>query len=430
MPDVLWGDMQWGDVFWGEDDLIAIGDFADTAGNELALPAPVEFLGFADSSVAPVLRNRIYDMHIKILRELDATNGLFWKRFCEGPEVLRRQFEDRINDLPSLYSVSDIEARYVKLLLPQVGWGADLSSIIDKLDNDTARRLVSLAVSSWKRRAAGGSSIEILNTIIGVDAWEWDWFDRRFVLGKSQIGHDQSPQLGVNDLYVTGSASSRTTELHIADAERSLDRELVREIVKLWRPIGERVRLVYVEFWDRFANDSKPWETYGGASSIAGGKLQMLDDSQSQHAFPESPALLDLSNFMVNSRLKFGGENGFYGQTLGFRGLLAKALEIRLYPEFQELRLYQDNVQIGDSISLIHAHGITLKPGYWRTLRSVVSGATLEVFIDNHKVLSNSDDLVSPGTSGVNHSAGLTLECDSFEIIPIPGEVDFVDINS
>ena len=433
---MVWGQNLWGEGLWGEQDPIILGDFVDAGGNALVLPASIDFLGFSAPESEEFARNVFYEMHLASMRQIDERQGaFFWKRFCEGPEYVRKWLDSKIDELDTLYNIETISDEFVRLMLPQVGWTNEFNSITDKLTDAEVRALIANSATLWKNRGSAGSFIEVLNTIIGIDAWEWSWFDRRWVLGSARLGQDEDPD-SWTDLRFTNTASRSTSELRIADPNRTLDRDLIADVLKFWRPTGERISVVFVEFWDRFVDGSKPWVQYdsqspAGSVAISGGTIQLSNSLVEQHAFPETPAvLLSLESSMVKARVRSSSATGYYGVSVGFDGTFATSIEVRLYPEFHELRAYQ-NAGLLFTFDLIHDYGITLVPNSWYTLRVVADGQRAVIYLDNVKISeANAMGLLVPGTSGVLHGVGSTMECDHFEIIPIPGEAFTVGINS
>lgn len=430
MPE--WGDFEWGDGGWGDGDPVVIDDIADVGGNGIVGPVEFGFIGF-DGEAPPDLLDRIYNFHHESIRRSDV--NLLWKRLCDGFERIWVSIENNLDKIETLWNVSAIDDEFVRYLLPQVGWTDDLADITDRLGVDAVRRLVASAIPLWKRRGASLSSVEALNVIIGVDAWEWDWFDRRFLIGQTRFGHDLAPSSGWTDARLLSSKARRWSNLRIADAEQALDRELIKRVVNLWRPSGERVLVSYVEFWDRFVDDSK-LESWGSFSdgvaaetTIAGGVLAQSDDAVSMHSFARGTALELLSSGSTRARVRPAG-SGWFGVVVGFSGDLALAIEARFDLDDNTLGVYQDGVLISDVVQL-KTFGVLLSPDVWRTIRVVahVPQTHLAIWLDNRLVFESFSIASRPGTSGVAHGIGASLECGQFEIAPTPGRSDFVDIN-
>ena len=274
------GDFQWGNVGWGNFPPQALAPFTDLGGNALASPAQSSAVFgelTADSDTT-----RIYDLHIRAVRDIDAAGSLFWKRLCAGPELVWADIETRQGELTSLYNVDTIEDGYLKYLKLSAGWTADTDIITEAMSDSALRQLIAQSPELWDRRGAGGAYTEILNATIGVDAWEVDWFDKRWELDASPLGADGF-EFGA---MVLDKGERYFTDIHVADAGRGIDRQLAAESLKLWRPANERIRVVWVELFDVFDDDSNPnsWQvaTVGGGppveATVSGGSVTVPAD--------------------------------------------------------------------------------------------------------------------------------------------------------
>lgn len=427
MPSSLWGDIEWGDGGWGEEDLITVGPFSDLGGNDLTLPASAqaifgELLSDSESS-------RIYDFHIKAVRDIDRAGTLLWKRLCNGPEHVWIDIEAKIEELTTLYNIDTIDDEFLSFLKLTALWTEDTSSITDKLSASELRQLIAQSPELWDRRGVSGSYTEILNTIIGVDAFEVDWFDRRWVLGDTPLGSDGF-DFGA---MVLDESDQRIVDVHLMDTARAVDRELVGEILKLWRPSGERVQVVFSELFDLFTDDTNPksWvvSIAGAASSpatIASSAIAMAADS---FVYSLADHLDTKSDYMIRAVVTPVSLGDYFGVAVRhLESAMGDQIEIRIDPTARTLTVYQSGVALAGTITVdLAALGFSFVAGFPRELRvQIMRVAALDYFsvwLDNEPVYQFTSALANlTGTAGAIVGAGATASLSFFEMLPLPGE--------
>lgn len=426
MP-ALWGDIEWGDSGWGEADSITIGPFTDLGGNELSLPASAQAI-FGEQ-ISEGESTRIYDFHIKSVRDIDAAGTLLWKRFCNGPEHVWADIEETIESLTTLYNVDTIDDRFLQFLKLTALWADDTNAITDKLSPSELRQLIAQSPELWDRRGIAGSYTEILNTIIGVDAFEVDWFDRRWVLGDTPLGSDGF-DFGA---MVLDSSEQRIVDVHLMDTERGVDRELVGEILKLWRPSGERVQVVFAELFDLFADDTNPksWvvSVGGGASTpatIASGAIAMASDS---FVYSLADRMETKRDYLIRAVITPDSLADYFGVAVRhLDSAMGDQIEIRVDPAALTLTIYQNGVQLAGTVTVdLSALGFSFVAGFPRELRvQVMRHEALDYFavwLDNEPVYQfTTSSANATGTAGAIVGAGETASLSFFEMLPLPGE--------
>lgn len=146
------------------------------------------------TEIAPVKYSYNLDMYnflIEPIRNADIKEGnLLVKRYLEGPQRAWDTIVDRINALPNLWSVTDIEDAYLPYLKNIVGWTKELDYITDRLDSLALRRLIAASGLIWKKKGPEDTLIDVLRIATGARARIWNWFDFRWVIDETGLGEE------------------------------------------------------------------------------------------------------------------------------------------------------------------------------------------------------------------------------------------------
>lgn len=419
MP-ALFGSIMWGDLGWGDDDPGTLDPFTDLGGNPLALPAQAQAI-FGDIN-EEVESTRIYNMHKKGLRQIDAAGTLLWKRLCAGPERLWADLEALHDRLPSLYNVDEIDDQYLGLLKLSALWTDDTAPVTDDLDADGLRQLISQSPELWDRRGSDGACVEILNAVIGVDAFEANWFDRRWILGLTPIGVG-----GFDPGVIMLDAGERdTVNVYIADPARSLDRSTVAEAIKLWRPANQRVRVVFCEMFDRFDDTANPkaWTVQGGGeASLSPGFVPV---SESTIVYAAADYIEGKSDYLVEAVVTPDSTSGYFALVVRHQpGDPTQSIELRVDMDALTFKVWQDGSQLaGTSTIDLAALGFSFATGYPRTIRAECQGDRFAVWLDNEPIgRFTAASALANGTAGVAAGPGVDAQVSFFKMLPLPGQV-------
>lgn len=242
----------------------------------------------------------LYDALISPLRQTDRETGNnLIKRFLGwnpetntwdgGPQASRELTEAEILELLVQVLPHKVRSELVKFLKDIVGFTADLNHITDRLTEQQLRRLIQLAIPLWKQRH---TSLGLLNTIrllTGRDATYTDWFGFRWLLAETEIGEEQLVSGG--DSWIIGGSTSLYDEfwsnLRLMD-DGTLDELLLLDIVKLHRPMSERVEVFLADFLDNFDRDLGLWTRIAGTDdpTLTDGEMTIPAGTEVQPAVP------------------------------------------------------------------------------------------------------------------------------------------------
>lgn len=414
-----------------------MGNITDLAWNSLTLPASAQMLGYVEptESLDPEKLNlKMYRFIRQSIRDEDLSNGnLFLKRFLQGPQNVWGQTQENIFKIKSLWNVLEIDDEFLIYLKSIVGWTSNLDPITDLLDLDTLRKLIAVSVAFWKNRGPEDSTIDILNLLTGSNLRIWNWFDFRWIIGETAFaqeneGYDSwmvnAPGLDTYDEYYSS--------LRIVD--NGLDKDLVRNVVKLCRGVGERIEIIYLSFLDEFnvLDDNSQWETQGSYSlTVAGGSGFLEDDLTEEIAVINT----EESEFWSKYLLTIKGKGKYWFGAFYFTDEDNYLRVLFSIPTNEViLQLIGGGVLITIDTLDYSAFG-TLYEDVFSTLRvqiETTSGQNLiRIYVDNDKVIDLSGTSgLTQGKIGFGHLIGSTVEIGEVESFDLPASIDLIDINS
>lgn len=418
---------------------IAGGQIVDQALNPLAQPAIAGMLGFAEAvSPEEALALRIYLFLIETIRIEDANNGAYFvKRYLEGPQAVWDTLRQNIFKVKDLWSIVDCPDEYLPFLKQIVGWTSDLNHITDALDSDTLRRLIANSANLWKTRGPQSSMTSILTLVTGARTRLWDWFDFRWVSDEVGFGHESDGY----DPWIISSDNDRELNVRIMD-DGALDKELVVNLLKIMRPTGERIEVTYLDLLDLFRvdDDDSQWgavddlgQTGSTVLSVAGGSAEMDDTARREEMYAIVNGAVEWDEFSFSARI---------------RGAVLFGLIFHRTDEDNHYMFRLDTSGVADNFDLVKRIAgvdsvITSTPAppdflvdpelYYMFRVQVAREGTdnrILCFVDGHELINTTDPQFTAGSAGILHGVGGTVEVDEVEVLGLPAETDFIDINS
>lgn len=408
----------------------------DFAFNPLALPASGQMLGFVEPVEAEEeLALRIYMFLIEGIRQEDQQNGqLFVKRYLEGPQLVWGQIQQTIFRLKSLWNINEIDDAYLDLLKRIVGWTPDLDDITDALDADTLRRLIAASAALWKERGTEDALSNVVSLVVAARSRIWNWFDFRWISDETGMGVEHDGR----DPWVISITDNVTINFRIVD-DGTLNRQLVRNLANLMRPLNERVEITYLRFLDLFTieNDAVQWLGVLGSTPgmlVADGVGTV--DSKPGGGFAIVVVSPDVvvagvpiwSNYVVTARVKgktqWGMVFGWQDTNNYYRLLFSKPLN----------SIFLDRIQSG-SFGLGTDVTTPVVEDMWYSIRIQFSpegaGVRIVVYIDSEEIFNVSDTEFTAGRPGfIRIITNGECHVDEVEVLGLPAESDLVDINS
>lgn len=402
----------------------------DTAGNLLTTQtSPMIGFNEVDASDEP-LSLRIYPFLIEGIREEDQNNGgRFVERFLEGPQAQWDVMDRRAKDIPKLWSVTEIEDQYLIYLKWIVGWTSELDYITDDLDSATLRRLIAASVPFWKIRGTENAMVDILRLTTGARLRVWNWFDLRWIVGEEGFSDDQS---GYDSwmLALPGPPDYDENQMNVRIVDDgTLNRRLVRNLVRLTRPDGETITISYIAFLDQFTvdDDDSQWDHNDVGTTVVADGFMRLDAGQD--AVVNVPGADDWLDYVFYARVRGTGLIQFY-----------RTAATDFY--FVQIDVAANTVAVGrvlagveailTTIDMFAAHGVTLFDDIFYGFRQEVipeaGGTRIRVFFDANPIANLIDFTHVQGAIGFA-STGLVFDIDQTELFFNPLTEDVIDTN-
>ncbi|KKM81513.1 hypothetical protein LCGC14_1329050 [marine sediment metagenome] len=377
----------------------------------------------------------IYDFIIYPIRLRDQREGkLFLERFLTGPQAIWEATRDKIQDIKTLWSVTDCPDAQLQYLKHIVGWTVALDAITKDLDYATLRKLISFSVAMWKERSTETSISNALNVLVPGRARIWNWFDLRWILDETILGEEHQ---GRDSYLVSMPDDAYWSNVRIVDNPvGTVDRTLVKELLNLMRPVGERYEIVYLKFLDLFESDGdvSQWDQGTAAALLVeDGHMKLRDPVITEGIWANVEGADTWTNYVVSARVKglSGGSFGisFYQDELqDLYYVVVAVLDNALILGKFTAGVPSDVVKFDFSTI-----GYTVQSGVWYLLRVQISpeGATnrIKVYMDGEKYIDTTDSTHGSGTAGLVSATGTMLDCDEIEVLGLPTDSETVEIN-
>lgn len=409
----------------------------DIAGNSLAPGSTGQMLGYVEPPEgSEVLSLQIYDFLIRPIREADVIDGgLFVQRFLAGPQEVWRRIQESIFRVKDLWDINRIEDRFLPYLKNIVGWTPELESpITNRLDSVTLRRLIALSAQLWKLRGTEDAYLALLAIVTTERTRIWNWFDQRWILDETAIGQDHQGR----DIFMLASPGVGFDEYHsnlrIVDPDGdTLDRALVRNLVRLFRPSGERVTINYIDFLDQFLvdGDNTQWSSPTTDPILVNDRaLRLSNDLITETAIATVEYASDWQNYVAYWRIQGSGENTWFGVLFYWTDEDNWYSFELSWPLGLRLRACKAGVTT-TLASLVWVVG-AFHYGVRIHVQEVLLGTQIRVYLDSEEIITYLDAAapLTQGTIGVTHTSNSTLILSDCELFQLPAESDFIDINT
>lgn len=414
------------------------GALFDNFLNILDVPTTTPFLGFIEKPPKDKRLNLVmYNFLLKALRNEDAKSGLFLKRYFDGPQLIWGNTVDNIFRLPDLWSAIDAPDYALPFLKRIVGWTRQYDGITNPLSAPVLRRLIASSAAFWKERGPEGSIEDILTLVTAARCYVRSWFDLRAIVGETQVGEDAD---GI-DLYLLQNAEDGgldpfTYDVRIVDDAGALDRALVRGLVQLTRPYGERVNIFYLAFLDQFESDGDDGQWITGTGVVANGVYRLVPGDGLSKVLALNA--LDWNNYSATWKMRGTGKFRlfFYEVGVGDYYCLEVALQSSgTNPNTIKLikAVASTETTIGN-VGVLTAFGVHLYDNTFYSFRiEVTNGGTdvnaIRVYLDAEQVLAIEDSDQAEGSIGFQSLSGF-VELSQAEVFLLPMQSELVDINS
>jgi phage tail-like protein len=396
-----------------------------------------------------VMQVQAYDFLIQPIRDEDQRRGnQFVERLLTGRQTLWESTQLKIFALKALMDIERCPDEYLQYLKYTVGWTNEplVDAVTKNLDATTLRRLIAASAPFWKARGSEDSLVDILRLTTGQRTRIWNYFDFRWLVEESGLGEEhEGRDPWIIDLPGAPNYDAQRFNVRIADPDGSLDRDLVQSLVRLSRPVGERVEISYVLGLDLFteAGDTTQWDPFLSATAapiVSSSTLQFQSSALAEGAVFLAEGADDWDACSVYGRMhvlagtpeRYGvgafldaaSDNGYVGVV--WSSAVQQRAGIYRVDAGVLTALAEYNFTAGNPFGL-------LADGEWYGIRLEAKdeGGTvrLRLHLDGDQLLETTDTTYLKGSAGLVSLTGGTAECSEFEVIPLPMDTETIDIN-
>ena len=383
------------------------------------------------------LNLQIYNFIIKSIRDLDQNDGnKFLERFLMGPQEVWNTTNEKIFSIKNLWNIDECPVEALHYLKRIVGWTPDLDYLSDQLDEQQLRRLIRSSVRLWKMRSTESVITDIINFMMARKARIWNWFEMRWLTGPV----DTSEYRQGRDRFLIAFPGTYTRPEYsmILRVVTPSDKELFRLVVRLLRPAGESLYVVYLKLMDDFSieEDNTQWDSFSGTLPTVADEVMTFSDAGKQAVVSSVIGSAAWSNYVISSRIK-----GFGGGTGEAFGILAYYDEDTDNGYFAGLSILDNYLYlwkiVGGAKTVIGSFnfstiGITLIDDIWYSLRIQVSPELstnrLAVFVNGEQRLSLTDSTYTIGKVGIQKDSGMTeMRIDTIEGLGLPVDSEVIE---
>jgi phage tail-like protein len=420
---------------------------SDVALNPLSGPLTGAMLGYVEPlASAKKLQLDMYDFLIEPIRHKDLNEGsLFVKRFLAGPQSLWARDQRSIFSIKDLWSITDCPDEFLKYLKRIVGWTPNLDNITEGLNDATLRRLIAATAPLWKSRSTEDSISNILNLVTGNRSRVWNWFDYRWILDETALEEEHQGR-DAWLIAMPGTGQEYWSTVRIVDPGVDYH-QLIKDVINLMRPTGERYEIVYLGFLDTFGVDGDLSQWYVPKQlQLIGIVLPDVEDGMAKFTVSGTQAMIinsegadDWTDRVLYARMK--GEQISSPTGHGIIGMVDVAtgngytFQLDLISNtaiIQQLANWSPSAIVGTFH--FSAVGYTIQQGVWYGLRFQMSeegiGLRMKAYVDGQEVLNVHDatPVVAKGPCGIIKN-NAEADCDEFEVMRLPAISDTVEVN-
>lgn len=257
----------------------------------------------------------LYKALISPLRQMDRDEGReLLRRMLIGPQEQFEWTEAQIQTLYDQIKPDLVRTDLLRNLLAIVGFTTELRDIIDRLTEIQLRRLVLVAVPLWKERHTERGLINAIRLLTGRTAFVTSWFGYRNILGETVLGEDQLVSGGDNWL-IGGDITvydEYWTNVRIMD-DGTLDELLLLDVIRLMRPMSERIEVLLEDFLDRFDGELDKWTTVAGtAPTLVDGTMFLPAGTTIQPITPIKATDAAHGNYVFMSKFRLEGPTAIF----------------------------------------------------------------------------------------------------------------------
>lgn len=201
-----------------------------------------------------------YRFLIQPWRDTDQSGVL--ERFVGAIQEAWESTQGSIDDIADLSDVDTIPDEFLVYLQWHVGWTTEMDRITNGLTADELRKLIKVSATMWKQKGTQRGIKSAIRLLTGSDAIIWNWFAMRWIVGATDLWFT----LNRGDSWIVGESDEYLSVVFVKDSA-ALNRQLIRDIIDLNRPVNESYLLIFPDFVDEFENGLGQWNQEGSVDA-------------------------------------------------------------------------------------------------------------------------------------------------------------------
>ena len=275
----------------------------------------------------------------------------------------------------------------------------------------------------------------MINLLTSERSVVWSWFDKRILSGEDiGVSTVYSEQRQGRDPYLIEmpSASSLPQYWSTVRVVTPDDKQLLRDILTLMRPVGERLEIIYLNLLDRFnvQDDLTQWDRFGSVQvTVENGSLNLIDSASLQGVTCKVSNATTWEHYVISARVR-GSES--VSDTVWF-GVMFYIEPTAINGYFASISIKDNKLYFGrldSSVPTIeasfdfHSVGYALQADVWYGLRvECIPGTTatrFRIHMNGVERINTTHSTYEEGTVGVIHNIDATCQCDEIEVLALP----------
>ena len=320
----------------------------------------------------------------------------------------------------------------LKYLKANVGFTPDLDYLTANLDEAGLRKLIALAVAMWKEKGTKDGIINMVRAFTGRPAMMKDWFEYIWLVGvNGQLWNGNylvapwiiGGQYGLMAEYLSGIRIEK-------DPTSPEDREVIRGLLDLIRPVQENFEVAYPDFLEIWESVDR-WSALAGSIEVVESKGDALITGPAEIECLWAPAT---SEFHVNTNVAAAVPAGsgaiFEYMFMAADPLNGYVLRIAQSPT-NRVYLYQRIGGVDVALQFVNLPNL-LDPAYFYgvqvTATQTLLGQTrIRVAIDGHPTIDVTDPTYNIGNHYLIAVTADRFLTEFYEAFDLPLLVEYIE---
>lgn len=216
------------------------------------------------------------------------------------------------------------------------------------------------------------------------------------------------------------------SDIRVVD-EGDLNKILMLRILNLMRPVSERLRVLFIDFYDAFVNGKGRFDTIAGLGSV---------DVQSRMVLnPSTVEVVNVANADTWNNIVWQTKAKDESATGGVYSFLFFYQDVDNFYEFEvsitnkQAGLYKTVAGVKTQIGTIESFDLAPNTDYYFTITTDTNGTDtlLQTFIDGNRIHKEVDSAFTEGRFGYKTDSSTTLKVSETELFQRPLDVRLIE---